>query len=224
MMISFTYFDSQIKFEDDKIPVLIIENKQLFRNVLYSFLNESHDEYFTFSENFKPFEFNKQGFFISNPIELDLNNKKLITKINSYLSNTVNNEFLPELSNVHQSIYDLADKLVAYSSFDLLYENIEIDSSDIVKLLSFKINCEEQTLAENLISFILLLHSYLKINIIVVANFYVYFSPEEAEQIFKTLTLNHINILLIEQSLPSHISAFESLHILDNDLCELTNE
>ena len=59
-MVSFTYLNSPIEFEEDKIPVLVIENKKLFRDVLFSFTTETQDEYFTFSKDFKPDKFRFQ--------------------------------------------------------------------------------------------------------------------------------------------------------------------
>ncbi len=224
MMISFTYLNSPIEFENDRVPVLVIENKKLFRDVLFSFTTETQEEYFTFSKDFKPFEFNKLGCFISNPINLDFNNKKLMTKINAFLSVNANNEFAAELANVNQSIFTLADKLVSLSSFDLTYDETSIDASSLIKLLSFQINSSDQSLCELLISFVLLLSKYLKTEVFVISNLYVYFSTEEIADIYKTLLLNHINLLVIEQNLPPHSYNYESVYIIDNDLCQIDKE
>lgn len=224
MMVSFTYLNSPIEFEEDKIPVLVIENKKLFRDVLFSFLAEMQEEYFTFSKDYKPFEFNKLGYFISNPINLDFKNKKLMTKINSFLSLTVNNEFAEELVNVNQSIFTLADKLVSMSSFDLTYDETSVDAAALIKLLSFQINTNEQSLCELLISVILFMSKYLKTEVFVISNLYVYFSIEEISEIYKTLLLNHINLLIIEQNIPPHSQNYESVYIIDNDLCQIDKE
>lgn len=224
MMISFTYLNSPIEFENDRVPVLVIENKKLFRDVLFSFITETQEEYFTFSKDFKPFEFNKLGCFISNPVNLDFNNKKLMTKINAFLSVNANNEFAAELANVNQSIFTLADKLVSLSSFDLTYDETSIDASSVIKLLSFQINSSDQSLCELLISFVLLLSKYLKTEVFVISNLYVYFSTEEIADIYKTLLLNHINLLVIEQNLPPHSHNYESVYIIDNDLCQIDKE
>ena len=223
MMFNFSYYSSQIDFEQGKMPVLVIENKQLYRDVLFSFIDAEEEKYFTFSKNFEPLEFNKHGYFISNPIELDFQNKKLLSKLNAYLTIVANNEFCSEFSESQRAIYNLADKLVQFSSFDLTYdERIDVDS--IIKLLSLKINYSDQSLELSFISYVLLLSTYLKVSVFVVANLFIYFSAEEVEKICKTLLLNHINLLIIEQSLPICNTEVLSFHILDNDLCQIDKE
>lgn len=58
----------------------------------------------------------------------------------------------------------------------------------------------------------------------VISNLYVYFSIEEISEIYKTLLLNHINLLIIEQNIPPHSQNYESVYIIDNDLCQIDKE
>jgi len=73
MRAKFSYIDDCIKIGEGIFPVLVIENKKLYRDVLSSFLNSCEEDYFVFSEDFKPFEFSKDGCFISEPIFVDMN-------------------------------------------------------------------------------------------------------------------------------------------------------
>lgn len=79
-MLSYEYLNDAVELSNSKIPVLVIENKKIFRQALRSFLDDTVEELFTFSQDFKPFDFNKRGFFISNAIYLDFQNKKLVNK------------------------------------------------------------------------------------------------------------------------------------------------
>lgn len=78
MRAKFSYIDDCIKIGEGIFPVLVIENKKLYRGVLSSFLNSCEEDYFVFSEDFKPFEFSKDGCFISEPIFVDMNSRKLL--------------------------------------------------------------------------------------------------------------------------------------------------
>ena len=62
MMAKFSYIDDCIKIGEGIFPVLVIENKKLYRGVMSSFLNSCEEDYFVFSEDFKPFEFSKDGY------------------------------------------------------------------------------------------------------------------------------------------------------------------
>ena len=52
MRAKFSYIDDCIKIGEGIFPVLVIENKKLYRGVLSSFLNSCEEDYFVFSEDF----------------------------------------------------------------------------------------------------------------------------------------------------------------------------
>lgn len=57
MRLAFGEYMKDFELVDDKINVLVIENKPLFRKVATSFHTHTSDELMTFSKNFEPFEF-----------------------------------------------------------------------------------------------------------------------------------------------------------------------
>ena len=139
MMLSYEYLNDAVELSNSKIPVLVIENKKIFRQALRSFLDDTVEELFTFSQDFKPFDFNKRGFFISNAIDLDFQNKKLVNKINSLMQKTAVNECGEDLASIQTLLINLFDKL--NKMYDFEYDsNFEIDYSSILKLLQFNID------------------------------------------------------------------------------------
>lgn len=218
MMFAYEYLKDTVEFNDDVIPVLIIENKKTFRQTLRSFYDDTIEEYFVFSQDFKPFDFDKRGFFISNVLDLNFQNKKLTTKINSVMQQTAINEYSSELSVIQMQLINLFDKL--NQDYDFEYDtDFEIDFSSIIKLLPFNIDTATCDLSQLLISYILLLNKYLKFDLVVLHSIYDYFDYDEIEKIYNTLKPYHINILVITSSKPEHFSEFEELYIIDSDLC-----
>ena len=214
MMLSYEYLNDAVELSNSKIPVLVIENKKIFRQALRSFLDDTVEELFTFSQDFKPFDFNKRGFFISNAIDLDFQNKKLVNKINSLMQKTAVNECGEDLASIQTLLINLFDKL--NKMYDFEYDsNFEIDYSSILKLLQFNIDTSSHDLPQLLISYIILLNKYLKFD---------FFDNNELEGIYETLSLSHINILILSSSKPQHISKFEEIHILDPDLCIIDSD
>ena len=206
-MLSYEYLNDAVELSNSKIPVLVIENKKIFRQALRSFLDDTVDELFTFSQDFKPFNFNKRGFFISNAIDLDFQNKKLVNKINSLMQKTAVNECSEDLASIQTLLINLFDKL--NKMYDFEYDsNFEIDYSSILKLFQFNIDTSSHDLPQLLISYSL----------------YDCFDNNELEGIYETLSLSHINILILSSSKPRHISKFEEIHILDPDLCIIDSD
>ena len=223
MMLSYEYLNDAVELSNSKIPVLVIENKKIFRQALRSFLDDTVEELFTFSQDFKPFDFNKRGFFISNAIDLDFQNKKLVNKINSLMQKTAVNECGEDLASIQTLLINLFDKL--NKMYDFEYDsNFEIDYSSILKLLQFNIDTSSHDLPQLLISYIILLNKYLKFDLFVLHSLCDFFYNNALEGIYETLSLIHINILILSSLKPRHISKFEEIHILDPDLCIIDSD
>ena len=207
-MLSYEYLNDAVEFSNSKIPVLVIENKKIFRQALRSFLDDTVEELFTFSQDFKP---------------LDFQNKKLVNKINSLMQKTAVNECGEDLASIQTLLINLFDKL--NKMYDFEYDsNFEIDYSSILKLFQFNIDTSSHDLPQLLISYIILLNKYLKFDLFVLHSLYDFFDNNELEGIYETLSLSHINILILSSSKPRHISKFEEIHILDPDLCIIDSD
>lgn len=217
MMLSVKNFINGIYFTPEKIPVIIIENKSFFRNVFLDFKNDNSDELFVFSEDFKPFEFSKKGVFISDPLSFDNINKKLMTKVTLYLEETANEEYSVELSDIKSRLIDLGNSLVAYNEYDFDY-NYDITTSSIIKLLDFNISNEAEQGIFLLLRRLLLISKYIGINLFVIPNLHLYFENNEILDFYRTLKLNHIDILVIE-NFESDYNSMEDITIIDKDLC-----
>lgn len=218
MRAKFSYMDECIEIGDGVFPVLVIENKKLYREVLSSFLTSCEENYFVFSENFKPFEFPKYGCFISDPIFVDLNSRKLLGKLDGYMQQTANEEFAEETAEVKAAIARLADKLATFCDFDCEYSD-ETDTSAIIKLIDFRFSAESDSVLQNFADFLKLSAKYLKTKVFVAANISLYFSPDEISSLLKELSLEYINLLMVENTAPKAPRDGEKVHIVDDDLC-----
>ena len=221
MRASFKYLSNQIELSDEYISSVIIENKRLYRNVLLSFENNNSEEYFSFSKNFCAFDFSKKCLFISNPINVDLNNKKLSSKINAILEQDANNNCPIEIGEIKSIIIRFAEQLINYTDFDFSFDD-DITAGDIIKLLNFTLVTNSNTPLDNLVSFIVNMSKYLKIELFIIPNLGLFFNKEELNLLFETLLINHIVLLTIDCfELPSVDNKIT--HIVDNDLCEIDN-
>ena len=218
----FKLSDDPVSFEENRIHTLIIENKKLFRSVLTAFEFGVSEEYFVFSENFTPFDFDKKGFYIGNVLNVDINNKKLSTKINGYLEKITNDELYVELSEVKSALLGLGDALSDFTDYDFSFKQ-DFDTLSIVKFLNFSLCKDDFTEEEILLKFTFLLAKYLGIKLFVTANLFLYFEKDELKQIFETIILNNMFILDIEGFNPECLREYCDYHIIDKDLCSIDN-
>ncbi len=220
MMIYCKSTDTEIKFDNSDFHTLIIENKPLLRNITYSFFSERPEEYFVFSHNCEPFEFFKRGIYIPSAVNLDLNNKKILSKINCCLEHLLTDELYTEFYEIKSKLLMLAGRLLQKSEFNVDFD-CDVSPKDIVKLLGTELSRGDDDFAEAFIRYIQLAKEYLGVSLIVISNLHSFFGKEELDLIYKTLLLTEVRVLCIEGIQPNNASQYEKIHIVDNELCEI---
>ncbi len=220
MMVKLKNSDIEIKFDECAFQTLVIENKQLFRRVSFAFYDDTPEDYFVFSLKYTPFEFHKKGMYIPSAVNLDMDNKKLITKINSFLERLANDELYTDLLEIKGKLLSFAEKLTEKSDFCVEY-NCDIGAKEIIKLLSFEITRGNMGITEAFVQYVLLLSRYLGVELFVVSDLHLFFDVTELDLMFKTMQLNGVKMLCVEGFSPAEPSEYEKIHIIDRDLCEI---
>lgn len=191
------YFPEPLAFENQTAVVLALENKTVFRRVVNAFLEDCADEVLTFSQEWKPFAFSKQGLYIANLLQPDADTKKLMNHVASAMEQTLNTDLAEPLALVRQDLLQLGDALTARFDYDVAYQD-DLEAAAVVKLLQFRLRREESTAAERLARFLILTSRYLKVRIFAISNLYLYFESEEVSRLLHTLSLHQIRILDLE--------------------------
>ena len=137
MRIALDYFPEPLAFENQTAIVLTLENKTVFRRVVNAFLEDCADEVLTFSQEWKPFAFSKQGLYIANLLQPDADAKKLMNHVASAMEQTLNTELAEPLAHVRQDLLQLGDALTARFDYDVAYQD-DLESAAVVKLLQFR--------------------------------------------------------------------------------------
>ena len=158
-MIAYKYLSKPINLKNG-VYHLVIENKSLFRKTLTALSEKDGDDWFVISENFNPMDLNKTSFFADNALLFEMNNKKLMTKIYSDLTQRANEVLYEEMMRLRSAILNFAEKLSFEFDFDYIYDG-DIDASDIIKMLNFKVRNESEEHGESLMLFFSLLQKYL---------------------------------------------------------------
>ena len=208
MRIALDYFPEPLAFENQTAVVLALENKTVFRRVVNAFLEDCADEVLTFSQEWKPFAFSKQGLYIANLLQPDADTKKLMNHVASAMEQTLNTDLAEPLALVRQDLLQLGDALTARFDYDVAYQD-DLEAAAVVKLLQFRLRREESTAAERLARFLILTSRYLE--------------SEEVSRLLHTLSLHQIRILDLECQAPACVDVRAKLYVLDRDLCTLDN-
>ena len=214
----------QIVLEDNLIHTIVFENKKYYRENILELIRQhkGYEGSFILSNNNKEVSFDKNSYFISDLFNIDINNKKIITKIYGELLKVVTDD-ITEYNKITSYIREYFETLVFNNNLDLEY-NDEIEANALLKLGDFKIQFEESNYLEKLIKFLKVLVELCNIKIIFIVGLYRVFLVEEVEKIYKEVCLNKINIINIEseyQNIKKSDCYNEIVYIFDQDNCEI---
>lgn len=222
MRVKYKFLSAPISFENNLIKVLVIENQIIYRNTIIQLYEDNIDEWFILSKDYKPVEFSKNVKFIDNILSFSMNDKKLMSKINLDLEQFANSNYLENLQRIKGELLELSLNLSAELDFNVEYSG-NIETSSIIKLMSFRPRDDCEYPLERLTRYLFLLNNYLGISLFITNNLYFYFSDKDVNTLFETLSFHHIKLIDIEGMDSFSRSDLSEVLIVDKDLCEIVD-
>lgn len=212
-------WEHTIKFEDGSITHLFIENPITYRNYVLELLSQINGEEGDFILVDKDeLSISKNLAIITDPIDLQFDEKKINTKINKDLASIITTD--PEIEKESFSLISMLEQYASKIAEEYNY-NIDYDmpeASSILKILGFHILTEYESQADKVLEWMNIAHDILKINNFVLLNMQTFFSKSELDLVCQEASASKHNLLLIDQFNVYNIS--NSL-IIDSDNCEL---
>ncbi len=215
--------NNEIIFEENKVNLLVVENKKKFLEFIQEIIkqiNGNEGKFFLFDKNTELKIHNKVE-IIKDIFDLDINNKKILNKIYHELEElSIDSEFLLETKNMESNllkyIYCLIEK------YDYPLEIVEgLDLKEIFKLLSVKLSLCFSNKVEEILEYIDLVSRILKKEIFVLVNLHIFLEKDDIVALCRECFYKKIKLLFVENQKPDIINNEERLFIIDNDLCEI---
>ena len=214
----------KIEIEDNIIYTVVFENKKYYRGNIIELINQhkGKEGSFILSNDNKEISFDKNSYIITDIFNIDINNKKVLSKIyGSLLKEIV--EDISSYNKLSTNIRVYFEKLIFNSSLEIV-QGEEIDMSSLLKLGDFKIHVENDDILEKFVKFLKVLSELCGYKIIFVVGLHTVFTQEEIIEIYKEVCLNKINIINIEYQQFNNLSNEnykEIVYIFDEDNCEI---
>lgn len=214
-----------ILFEENNIPVWVIENRRVFRQIVFDLvsLSEGGNGDCVLSKNFDKLSCKDCLHVIYDFFHLEPSGKKLTNAFQSIINRTLQDELLEESIGLNQKICAFLTNLSS-----LLIQPTCFAEGDLMPLLikaaQFRLSIDGDSPAENLISYIEILSSLLKNQCVVLVNAKAYFSDDELLSLYKMSMYQKWNVLLLEPLQPEESLENEKYYLLDQDLCEIRQQ
>lgn len=208
--------------ENDR-GILIVESAILFRNIIDELKRSIVDkeDIFVFSEDNKIIKAWDKINLIINPIDVEINAKKVLSKLYEKIKDEVNlTELLVENNIICQKIEEYLLKVIDNIDMEITY-NDKIDVTDILKMLDVKIIEKYEDQTEKIIEYIRVYHELMGIKCFIFINLHTFFDEYEIEKIYEFAEYNKIDIFLVENRQPEKISNYTQVKIIDKDGCEI---
>ena len=214
----------KIEIEDNIIYTLVFENKKYYRENIMELINQhkGNEGSYILSNDNKEISFDKNSYIITDIFNIDINNKKVLTKIYSSLLKEIV-EDISSYNELSTNIRVYFEKLIFNSSLEI-EQNEEMDMASLLKLGDFKVHVKNDDILEKFIKFLKVLTELCGCKIIFVVGLRNVFTKGEIIEIYKEVCLNKINIINIEYQQFKNLSNEnykEIVYIFDGDNCEI---
>lgn len=216
-------YSFQIEFVEGKATELIIENPHVFTQFVQELLWQLDDNEgrFVLSHNNELLKLNQQMDCIINPFEIDINQKKMITKLyNIIKQEVINSELMYELAEAHHPLVKMLNAIQQRVDYPLTFKE-EFDILSLVKYMDVKLVNEKGELIEQIIDYSKILYQLLKQDIIILINIQSYLSEQEIQLLLKHSIYEKIHFLFIENVDREIIRENVRKIIIDSDRCEI---
>lgn len=214
----------QIELEENVIHTLVFENKLYYREIILELLKQHKglEGNFVLSEKNREIAFDKNSYFISDLFNIDINNKKILTKVYATLQKQIE-EDIAEYNQLISFIKNYFENLIFKNRLDL-EQGEEIDILSLLKLGEFKIHFEENNYLEKIIKHVKILTDLCGVKVVFLIGLHSIFNEEEIKKFYKEICLNKINIVNIETQQYNNNSSEEYkeiVYIFDKENCEI---
>lgn len=213
-----------IVIDENKINVLVLENKNFFINKINELINQingDYGDYILFDLNNEELSISKNCNILTDLFCLDFDSKKIKIAIFNELKNISNSEvFYIKIRELEKNIRDLIFEIMYESDFELELDE-DFDVTKLLKIYDISISKNYNTLIEKFITYIDVLTDVLKIKVIFCVNLLNLFDEIDRIEIYKYLLLKKKKVVFIENYYESYNLEYEEKYIIDKDMCEI---
>lgn len=215
------YPDYSISFElcENEVPVIVIENPQIFSKLVKEFLLQSNGQEggFILSEADKIRNISKETQIILNPFSLDCNEKRIIQKLYQEIEIIASEKYVEDSGRLHGEIVEYLDTLlnnIPYATTYCLNENVPA----LLKAYGVQIDTQADSFLESVINYLRVLNSLCHIEVVICVNLKTFLSDEQILQLYEFVFYQKMYLVLFENN-QRKILKGEKTCILDKDQC-----
>lgn len=215
-------FGEPIRFGENSIQVLTVENPVMFRTLVFELTEqaESKEGRFVLSVNDRLLDCAGHLQVVGDYAHLSAPDKRLQTKLFTALLRHAQETMAEETFRLSAQLQEYLGKLAALADYPVAYEQSE-NLLPLLKAMEFRVDLEDLPPHETLYEYLSLLDRLLKDQCFVLVQAKTYFSEQELLQLYSMAQYRKWNLLLLEAHAAPRRLEGEVHRLYDADLCEL---
>lgn len=213
-----------IKFDEENINILILENKIFFINKVNEIIDQvdnNNGNFILMTEKGEELNFSKNCNVVTDLFCLNFDSKKIKTVILNELKNIASSEnYFTKIKNLEENIRELMLEIIYNCDYELELTE-EFDISKLFKIYDISISKNYSNMVEKFISYVDILTDVLKIKLVFCVNILNFFEEVDRIEIYKYILAKKKNVIFIENNYSYEKIEYEKKYIIDKDFCEI---
>ena len=212
-----------IELRENIVSVIVLENvtdRLSFVEELYSQMLGKEGNWLLV-ENEKNYELAKKAEMILEPFSLELNNKKMKTKLYQDIKTIAQDDFFLQGLELHGHICSYLEQLLEKIPYPVKYGD-EWNILELLKAYGVELEEECDSICEKLFHYIKLMNQVCGIRIFIAVNLKQYLTENQIFELYKLAKYSKIQLVLIEFHMSGEKMECEDIYILDKDKCIIT--
>lgn len=187
MKLVYTELEQQLIFQENRVNVLVIEHKELFRRMIQELAKQIDgvEGRFVLSDNDKILKIDKDVCLVVNPFALEINSRKALTGLYNELGKLgINEENYLNTCRVKGQIAEYIYGLLNQVDYALKFQD-DFNLHSLFKALEVEFEAGEENFLECLVYFMDVCSKFQKVKILAFVNLKTYLTNDELKKFIK---------------------------------------
>ena len=219
MRIIYSKYGIDLYLVENKITTIVIENPSVMSKVIRDISRQvnGEDGEWVLSEQDKIFSVEKSSMFLDNPLMVNSNEKRILTRLYKELSEQANTLMYEEYTQINSYIVSFLEKLLDTVPYHLDME-VDMNLTGMLKLYGVKMESDGVSVLEVLIDYLRALSSICNIHVVFILNIKQFLTIEEVQQLYEFCFYEKMYLINLEGQKNYNLEQ-EKCVIIDKDLC-----
>lgn len=219
MNLVYNPIDAVMTLEETTVYAVVLESPLLMRQFIEALNAQINFDKgpFVLSDGQKTVPLAKYLELIVNPFAIDINQRKILTKVHQELEkNAVREDMYQRTAEIRRHLHNYLQDLLMTVDYPLEY-NFDFSLGKLLAPVGVQFALED-SLPGRIVQYIDLCSRLFGLKIFVLYQLSCVFSAEEMECFIRDMQYRKLSIILLESAAPDNIP-FDKILVVDNDLC-----